>query len=80
MARKPNFNFQKRQKELDRQKKKAEKEDRKRQKKESGEPDDSLILAADDPDLEALGILPQHRQEVEVDDDSADGDATGRGQ
>jgi hypothetical protein len=73
MARKPNFNFQKRQKELEKQKKKEEKAERKRQRKETGETDE-LVLAADDPDLEALGVVVRGPDDDDDDDEDEDED------
>lgn len=52
MARRPNYDFQKRQKELQRAEKQAEKAERKRLRKESGEEDDGIAWD------EAHGAIP----------------------
>lgn len=54
MARRPNYGFEKHQKELKRQKKKEEKAEKKRQRKEEagGGPEDSNAEAGDSEELE----------------------------
>ena len=56
MARRPNYGFEKRQKELERQKKKTEKEERKRLKKEAEEAGEVTGIASAE-ELEALGLV-----------------------
>lgn len=64
MARRPNYNFEKRQKEISKAKKKEEKEEKKRLRKEAGLEDDGIAWdfdptggagASDDEDGEADG-------------------------
>ena len=54
MARRPNYGFEKRQKELDKQKKKAEKAEKKEQRKREAAADEGEILQSDE-DLDGSG-------------------------
>lgn len=57
MARRPNYGFEKRQKEILKQKKKTEKEEAKRLRKEAEEAGEVSGIASA-ADLEALGLVP----------------------
>lgn len=65
VARRPNYGFEKRQKEILKQKKKTEKEEQKRLKKEAEEAgqDSDIATAAD---LEALGLVPPSGDDEEA--------------
>ena len=69
MARRPNYGFEKRQKELERQKKKTEKEERKRLKKEAEEAGEVTGIASAE-ELEALGlVVPAGDEDGDEDED-----------
>jgi hypothetical protein len=61
VARRPNYGFEKRQKQIDKAKKREEKEERKRQKREDGA-DMSGIATAED--LADLGLAPEPEDEA----------------
>lgn len=67
MARRPNYGFEKRQKELERQKKKTEKEERKRLKKEAEEAGEMTGIASAE-ELEALGLVAPAAEDGEEDE------------